>query len=119
MTYRFLLGNLAALLLPWFGLTAETPGFDTLNKTFGIPIWSDDNLWDDTDADVAGRLAWPEESRTSGDSSFRLYAAARDKVIGARPFSLALYGRNGKQIGSRWSSRTRVMWGVSIPQLAA
>ena len=38
----------------------------------------------------------PRESKTATLSSFRLYAGADAKVLGARPFSLALYGEEGK-----------------------
>ena len=95
MTYRFLLGNLAAALLPILGVAAQTPDFTALNAAFGIPIWTDDNLWDDADAAVAQRLKWPKESRTSSDASYRLYAKSQERVLGARPFSLVLYGKEG------------------------
>ncbi|HVE16517.1 MAG TPA: hypothetical protein VNB29_07260 [Chthoniobacterales bacterium] len=96
MTYRFLLGNLAAALLLVTNLHAQTPNFAALNQAFGIPIWVDDNLWDDTDADVATRLRIPQESRTSADSSYRVYTGSSTKILGARPFSVAFYGRGGK-----------------------
>jgi len=66
-----------------------------MNAVFGIPLWSDDALWDDSAGDVAKRLGWPEESQTSTDSSYRKYATAADSVLGARPYSLALYGEAG------------------------
>lgn len=75
---------------------AQTPAqadYSALNAAFGIPIWADGNLWDDGDAQVAQRLQWPRESRTKTDSSYRLYAGPDARVLGARPFSLALYGR--------------------------
>jgi hypothetical protein len=96
MAHRFFLGNVAAALIacaPVFGQTAPAD-YSTLNAAFGIPIWADDNLWDDGDAGVAQRLQWPRESRTNTDSSYRLYAGPEVRVLGARPFSLALYGRN-------------------------
>lgn len=70
--------------------------FDQLNVAFGIPIWADDNLWDDDDAEVGKRLGWPEESRTPRDASFRRYAKEGTMVLGARPYSLALYGEGGR-----------------------
>lgn len=86
---------LFALLLP---LQAQNTAvtFDQLNAAFGIPIWADDNLWDDDDAEVGRRLAWPEESRTPRDASFRRYAKEGTQVLGVRPYSLALYGAEGK-----------------------
>jgi hypothetical protein len=96
MAHRFFLGNVAAALIacaPAFAQTSPTD-YSALNAAFGIPIWADDNLWDDGDAQVAQRLQWPRESRTNTDSSYRLYAGPEVRVLGARPFSLALYGRN-------------------------
>jgi hypothetical protein len=75
---------------------APAPQFSALNEAFGLPIWSDDSLWDDSTADVATRLKWPNESRTDSDESYRLYAHPGTLVLGARPFSLALYGKDGK-----------------------
>lgn len=88
--------NLAALVLG-FGMLqmASAVTFEELNAVFGIPVWSDENLWDD-DADTAAeRLRWREESKTSTDSSYRKYPGPSDLVLGARPYSLALYGENG------------------------
>ncbi|HPA18960.1 MAG TPA: hypothetical protein PLU30_14525 [Verrucomicrobiae bacterium] len=75
---------------------SEEPGYEKLNAIFGAPIWADDNLWDDADDAVAERLKWPKESKTTTLSSYRLYAGADVKMLGARPFSLALYGEEGK-----------------------
>jgi len=79
----------------------EEPTYQKLNEIFGAPIWADDNLWDDQDNAVAERLKWPSESRTSSLSSYRLYAGADVKVLGARPFSLALYGE--ERVPARFS----------------
>jgi len=79
----------AGLLRPVGAVT-----FEEINAAFGIPIWADDNLWDDDAAETAKRLGWPEESRTTTDSSFRKYPPASETVLGTRPYSLALYGEN-------------------------
>ncbi len=76
--------------------SAEEPTFEALNKAFGAEIWADDNLWDDADADVAARAKVPQESKTATLSSYRLYAGADVRWLGARPFSVALYGEEGK-----------------------
>ncbi len=81
--------------MPFAGAVAQMPDFPALNEVFGAPVWGDDNLWNDGDASVGRRLGWPAESRTSSDSSYRFYAGPRERVLGARPFSLALYGRDG------------------------
>ena len=83
-----------------FGLVSPLSAvtFEELNAAFGIPVWSDDNLWDDDAASTAVRLAWPEESKTSTDSSYRKYPKPADLVLGVRPYSLALYGESGKPL---------------------
>jgi len=90
------LRNLAALLLG-FGLVqhAVAATFEELNTAFGIPVWADDNLWDEEAASVAERLKWRQESQTSADSSYRKYPGPSEVVLGSRPYSLALYGENG------------------------
>ena len=70
--------------------------FEELNGVFEIPIWADDLLWDDDVATTSARLGWPEESMTSTDSSYRKYPGATDAVLGARPYSLALYGEENR-----------------------
>jgi len=74
---------------------ARAATFEELNGAFGIPLWTDDNLWDDDAAETAKRLGWPEESLTTTDSSYRKYPRANDLVLGTRPYSLALYGEKG------------------------
>lgn len=91
------LRNLAAALLVASGgmAWADGPGFEALNTAFGIPIWQDERLWDDDPEEAAFRLGWPPESKTSTDSSFRKYPPAGEQVLGARPYSLALFGEEG------------------------
>jgi len=74
---------------------AAEPDFAALNAAFGIPLWADDSLWDDADTDVAARLHLPVESRTSGDASYRIYPGTKARVLGARPYSVAFYGKDG------------------------
>lgn len=83
-------------LLAFSAARAEEPGYEKLNATFGAQIWADDNIWDDGDDAVAGRLKLPQESKTTTLSSYRLYAGADVRVLGARPFSVALYGEEGQ-----------------------
>ncbi|TSA29396.1 MAG: hypothetical protein D4R65_15280 [Verrucomicrobiaceae bacterium] len=78
---------------------ARAATFEELNTAFGIPLWTDDNLWDDDAAETAKRLGWPEESLTTTDSSYRKYPRANDVVLGTRPYSLALYGEKGSVNG--------------------
>lgn len=74
---------------------ASAATFEEMNAAFGIPVWADDNLWDDDAAATAARLGWRQESQTSTDSSYRKYPGADDRVLGVRPYSLALYGEGG------------------------
>ncbi len=71
-------------------------GVADLNEAFGAEVWADENLWDDSDAEVAARLEWPQESETSTTASFRRYSGPKERMLGTRPFSLALYGEEGK-----------------------
>jgi hypothetical protein len=70
--------------------------FEEMNAVFGAPLWIDENLWDDPADDVAARLGWPQESKTSTDSSFRKYPGPSEKLLGARPYSLAFFGEGEK-----------------------
>jgi hypothetical protein len=67
-----------------------------LNKTFGIELFADTDLWLDDAAAAAGRLGWPQESKTDTQSSYRLYAKSEARVLGARPYSLVMYAHGGK-----------------------
>lgn len=89
-------GNVVALLGVAGSARATELTAAQMNETFGAEIWADENLWDDTDAEVAERLGWPRESETSTDASFRRYSGAKERVVGSRPFSLVLYGEEGK-----------------------
>ncbi len=96
---RRIIGNALAIVAGLgvsSGAWAAVPTVAEMNETFGAEIWTDENLWDDADAEVAERLEWPRESETSTDSSFRRYSRATERVLGSRPFSLALYGEGGK-----------------------
>ncbi len=75
---------------------AAEPGFPRINAACGVPLFADDNLWDDDAETVARRLGWPRESQTSLDSSYRLYPDASARFLGARPYSQVLYGEEGR-----------------------
>jgi hypothetical protein len=92
-----MLNRIFPAILIVFGLVcpASAATFEEVNAAFGIPLWADDNLWGNEAAETARRLGWPQESLTTTDSSFRKYPSAGDRVLGARPYSLALYGEKG------------------------
>lgn len=71
-------------------LTAEQ-----LNAAFGVPVFTDENLWDDKAEELAARLGWPLESQTSTDSSYRAYPGPDDRLLDCRPYSMALYAEEG------------------------
>lgn len=76
------------------GLVAA-PTWQEMNAALGIELWQDESLWDDPADATAQRIGWPQESLTSTDSSYRSYPDAAARLLGARPYSLALYGEGG------------------------
>jgi len=77
-------------------LSAATSGWQRLNALFGAPLFQDTVLWNDADAAAANRLGLALESRTAQQASFRAYPAATARLLGARPYSVALYGASGQ-----------------------
>ena len=78
------------------GMACADQTIEDFNKAFGVPFFADESLWDDTAEDVAERLDWPQESQTSGASSYRKYSGAEDRLLGCRPYSLLLTAEEGK-----------------------
>jgi len=66
--------------------------YDQLNTALGLPLWSNASLWDQDAAAAAKRLRWPQESKTSYDSSYQLYTQPTVKVLGEHPYSLWMFG---------------------------
>ncbi len=85
---------LAVFIAGCHALWAE-PTWQDMNAAMGIDLWQDESLWDDDAASVSQRIGWPQESTTSMDSSYRKYPDAAVRILGARPYSLALYGEGG------------------------
>jgi hypothetical protein len=71
---------------------------DKVNRVFGVTMFKDPSLWDEDDIFVAKRLGWPEEGRTSSQSSYRLYPTEKSPVniLGARAYSCVLYATRGR-----------------------
>jgi len=69
---------------------------DQINQAAGGPLWDGTPLWEEDAEAVAARLNCKPESKTSTQSSFRCYAKETIRFFGARPYSIALYGQNGK-----------------------
>ena len=69
---------------------------EEINELFGHELFEDGNLWENKPDEVAGRLKWPRESETPFSSSYRAYPKDDARILGARPYSAALYGDEGK-----------------------
>jgi len=76
--------------------TPKNPSPEEVNQLFGFPLFSKENLWSESDRDVAERLRLNMESETSFESGYRIYPNASAKVLGVRPFSIFLQGVEGR-----------------------
>lgn len=88
---------------------------DKVNRLMGVSLFKADSLWDEDEAEVAKRLAWPAEGRTSHLASYRLYPA-EDKpvaIFGARAYSCVLYAEQGKpsELSIVFANRGDYEWG--------
>lgn len=78
----------------------EAPSAAQVNESAGAPIFpSSGTLWEEDAAVAAARLGLPEESRTSGDASYRLYPPEDMRIFGSRPHSVSLAARDGRPVG--------------------
>ena len=86
--------------LPNFNAPADNSplNVDKVNRALGVTMFQSASLWDEDDTFVAKRLGWPEESRTSSLSSFRVYPTDKDPVtiLGARAYSCVFYAAKGR-----------------------
>jgi len=73
--------------------------YEALNQVAGSPIFGEVSLWDSNPSGVADRLGWKRESKTSFSESYRNYPDEKERIFGARPYSVALYGENEKVTG--------------------
>ena len=79
--------------------TNSTPTAAQVNKALGIPLFGSGSLWEESDAMVANRLRWPQESKTSTEAGYRRYPYtfnSETRVLGARSLSLFMQGLNDK-----------------------
>lgn len=72
---------------------------NVLNELVGQPVFEDASLWQVPVEPVAERLKLRRESLTSTQSSYRAYPNEDYRVLGARPYSVALYADEGKISG--------------------
>ena len=78
------------------GLAAADVTVEQVNKALGLELFADASLWDDDAKAVADRLAWPLESETANDASYRLYPRDDYRVLACRPYSCAFLAEQGK-----------------------
>ncbi|MDR1192298.1 MAG: hypothetical protein LBK60_11660 [Verrucomicrobiales bacterium] len=87
---------LLLVVTAWSAVAVEEPSPTRMNEVFGAELFGDGELWQDDAEAVAGRLRWPQESLTDTQGSYRRYADGEARVLGARPYSLTLYAREGR-----------------------
>ena len=85
----------AVLMLALVGIACGASTPDEVNAAFGVDFFSNDNLWDDDATILAQKLAWPLESQTSTDLSYRKYPGPSERLLGCRSYSNALYVEDG------------------------
>lgn len=90
-----------AFFQSWQTATSETDSklIKKLNDAIGHVLFADSNLWDDEPQKAATRLKLPKESQTKEQSSYRAYPKNDFRFLGARPYSIVLYG-NTNQVSS-------------------
>jgi hypothetical protein len=97
--HSLVIGHLALVISLCAPSSHAIPGFtkfQDLNTAFNLPLWQSESLWTENERDVGRRLGWPEESRTTTLASYRSYPKEDARVLGARPYSLALYADKGR-----------------------
>ncbi|HRQ87814.1 MAG TPA: C39 family peptidase [Bacteroidia bacterium] len=73
------------------GISAEA-----VNAAIGHKLFADGQLWDSDPGEAADRLSWRRESKTELSESYRSYPREDYRFLGARPYSAALYGEEGR-----------------------
>lgn len=92
-----LLAPLAAALLSAPSLLAAEPTAAEINQALGLDLFpAEGSLWTASASETAARLRWPEESRTSSSSSYRLYPRQALPVLDTGAYSMVLYGEEDR-----------------------
>ncbi|MBN2686029.1 MAG: C39 family peptidase [Pontiellaceae bacterium] len=66
--------------------------WEAMNKLFGLPLWKDNNLWDDPCREVARRTRLRQESSTEFLENYRVYPLGESELFGEPVYAVALYG---------------------------
>ncbi len=77
----------------------STPGklsHEEFNTLLGLDLLADDDLWDDTPADVATRLHLPREGKTPHFEGYRAYPSDTCSVLGTRAYMISLQAVDGR-----------------------
>jgi hypothetical protein len=70
-----------------------------VNEAIGQPLFAEVALWDSSAEEVAKRLSIPPESKTSGSASYRAYTKDDYQMLGAHPYSVAMYAEKDRVTG--------------------
>ncbi|MEC5129179.1 C39 family peptidase [Verrucomicrobiales bacterium BCK34] len=76
--------------------TTGITGVEAINESIGQELFKDTTLWNSSPEEVAQRLGWRRESKTIDSESYRAYPGDDYRFLGARPYSAAMYGEDGK-----------------------
>jgi len=68
---------------------------EELNAAAGHSLLLGGSLWQETGAQVARRLGWPQESQKKHHSSYRLYPDPDYSFLGAHPYCATIYSGAG------------------------
>ena len=66
--------------------------WEKMNELFGLPLWSDSNLWNDPCSEVGKRINLNRESQTPYLENYRAYPLGSSKLFGEAVYAVALYG---------------------------
>ncbi|MCC5841466.1 MAG: hypothetical protein JJT96_15230 [Opitutales bacterium] len=78
------------------GASAAASLRESMNAAVGFPLFPAGALWEAEASGVAHALDLREESRTAYEASYRRYPREATRLFGARPYSVALYARDGR-----------------------
>lgn len=76
------------------GILSAAPSFKEVDAALGLRLFEDNSLWDESDSEIAGRLGWVPESQNQQNTSFRGDSGEQTRVLGSRPYSMTLRGRD-------------------------